>query len=244
MTRNALKTLAAVSALSLATPALANVEVTSNGPIVQLSVTETVKAEPDMVTIGAGVSSRAKTAVEAMRTNAREMTAVIDRLKALGVEERDIQTSGISLYPQYDYNRATQQQVFTGYQASNRVSVILREIDETGELLDALVAAGATDISGPSFSMEDDTAAKAQARQAAMKRAEAMARDYANWSGFSNIRLLEVSESVNSNYPQPMLRTVAVQEAAPPPPPISAPVEPGLIGTSVTVSVVYEMEGR
>ncbi|QYU66837.1 SIMPL domain-containing protein [Leptolyngbya sp. 15MV] len=90
-----------------------------------------------------------------------------------------MQTTGINLNARYDYDQARQRQVFRGYQASNRVSVKLRDVAATGRVLDALVAAGATDISGPSFSLDDDTAAKGQARQAAMRKAEAMARDYA-----------------------------------------------------------------
>ncbi len=147
-----------------ATSAAAEVQVTNNGPVVELTINENVEAEPDLVTVSAGVTTQARTAVEAMRTNATQMTAVIDRNKALGVPQRDIQTAGISLGAQYDYNQATQRQVFRGYQASNRVSVKLRDIPRTGEVLDALVAAGATDLGGPDWSIDDDTAARAQAR--------------------------------------------------------------------------------
>ena len=203
-----------VLATALATSAAAEVRVESAGPIVELSVTETVKGAPDIATIGAGVSTMAPTAVAAMQANAAAMTRVIDRIKALGVAEDDIQTTGVTLYPQYDYNQAQQRQIFRGYQVMNRVSVKLRKIERTGPVLDALVAAGATDISGPDFSMADDTAGKAQAREAAMKRAEGMARDYANWAGFANVRLLQVSEAVSGGPPQPMMRAVAVAEQA------------------------------
>ena len=225
------------AAVALAAPAQAEVQVTTSQPVVELSVTETVKGDPDLATIGAGVSSRAATAVEAMQINAREMKSVIDRIKSLGVAEKDIQTTGVSLYPQYDYNRATQQQEFKGYQASNRVSVVLRDIDKTGPVLDALVAAGATDLSGPDFSIDDDTAAKAQARAAAMKRAEAMARDYARMAGYSDIRVIQISENVMVNRPMPMMRMAVAEAAAD----ASTPIQPGQVGSSVTVNVTYEM---
>ncbi|MGB3753535.1 MAG: SIMPL domain-containing protein [Parerythrobacter sp.] len=233
-----LKPLLPVAALSLiSAPAYAGVEVQSEGPVVQLSVTETVKAAPDITTIGAGVSTRAATAVEAMRANAREMTTIINRIKALGIAEDDIQTTGVSLNARYDYNRTTQKQVFQGYDASNRVSIILRDVTETGPTLDALVAAGATDINGPSFSIDDDTAARAQAREAAMTRALAMGRQYAGWNGYNDVRLLEISENVATSRPQPMMRAAVETQMSD----VSTPIQPGLVGTSVTVSVTYEM---
>ena len=144
------------------------------------------------------------------------------------------QTTGINLNPVYDYNNGGP--VFRGYQASNRVSVTLRKIDDTGKVLDALVAAGATDLSGPVFSLADDTAAQALARKAAVQKAEKMAREYAEWSGYTGVRVLRISEGVQSGPPMPMLRTVAMEAAAAP-----TPVQPGMVGTSVTVSVTYEM---
>ncbi|MCB2088003.1 MAG: SIMPL domain-containing protein [Sphingomonadaceae bacterium] len=227
-----------LAAAALASPAQAGVEIDSTGPIVSLQVTETVQARPDMATISAGVTSDAPTAVQAMQANAREMQAVIARIKALGIKAEDIQTTGINLNARYDYDRNTQKQVFRGYQASNRVTVILRDVDRTGQVLDALVAAGATDIGGPSFGMQDDTAAKAQARRAAMEKARGQAMEYAGWAGYSSIRLLEVSESMYSNAPQPMMRAVAMDAVAE-----STPVEPGLIGNAVTINVTYQMVG-
>jgi uncharacterized protein YggE len=225
-----------LAASFLTAPAAAEVQVTSNGPVVELSVTETVEAEPDIVTVGAGVSTQARTAVEAMRTNATAMTAVIDRIKALGIAERDIQTTGINLGAMYDYNQQTQRQVFRGYQASNRVSVKLRDVQRTGEVLDALVAAGATDLSGPDWSIDDDTAARAQARRQAMETARAQALGYARAAGFSDIRLLEVSESIARQPPMPYLAAVRAEAQD-----ASTPVQPGMVQAGVTVTVSYEM---
>ena len=226
--------LAAVSLL--ATPAAAEVEVTSNGPIVELTINESVEAEPDIVTVSAGVTTQARTAVEAMRLNAQAMTSVIDRIKQLGIAERDIQTTGINLGAQYDYNQQTQRQVFRGYQASNRVSVKLRQIDRTGEVLDALVAAGATDLGGPDWSIEDDTAARAQARRQAMETARAQALEYARAAGYSDIRVLEISETIAPQPPMPYLRAVRAEAAD-----ASTPVQPGLVQAGVTVRVTYEL---
>ena len=226
-----------LAAAAVATPAAAaEVQIAATGPVVELTVNESVEAAPDIATVSAGVTTQASTAVEAMRTNAAAMSAVVNRIKQLGIAERDIQTTGISLGAMYDYNQQTQRQVFRGYQASNRVSVKLRDIDRTGQVLDALVAAGATDLGGPDWSIDDDTAARAQARRAAFAKARAQALEYARMAGYSDLRLLEVNESIVSRQPVPMFREVAAQAAD-----ATTPVQPGMVQTGVTVTVKYEM---
>ena len=231
--------IAASAMAALAAPSqAAEVQMDVEGPVVELSVTETVNAAPDIATIGTGVTSEAPTAVAAMRKNAQEMREVIDRIRSFGIRGDDIQTTGVNLNARYDYDRASRRQVFRGYQASNRVSVKVRDVEKVGEILDALVAAGATDINGPSFSIDDDTDAKAQARRAALTRATEQAREYAVWAGYSDVRLLVISESLRTSRPAPMmLRTVSVEAAQD----ASAPIEPGLVGTNVTVNVKFEM---
>jgi len=228
---------AATGAMSFGAQA-ANVEIQAQGPVVELSIYESIELEPDIATIGAGVSTEARSAVEAMRMNALEMRRVINRIKELGVDEKDIQTSGINLNARYDYDRTNQKQVFRGYQVSNRVTVKLREIDQTGQVLDALVVAGATDLSGPSFSAEDDSAAKEQARNRAMERASSRAIAYANFAGYDAVKLLAVSESITGRSPvQPVARSAVAMDALE----SAAPVQPGVISTGVSISVKYEM---
>ena len=230
----------AAAALPLGAPAMAaEVEIEASGPVIELTVYESISAEPDLVMVGAGVTADAPTAVEAMRLNAAQMQRVIDRMRSLGIADKDIQTSGIDLSARYDYDRETQRNVFTGYQVSNRVSVKLRKIGETGEVLDALVAAGATDLSGPSFSIEDDTAAKDAARASAVKRAQERAEAYAALYGYSGVRVLAVGESLSGSVPitEVRLRSVAADAA------MSAPVMPGEVSTGVSITVKYEMTG-
>lgn len=226
------------AAAAIAAPAMAaDVQVASQGPVVELSVTETVKAKPDIADVSAGVTTQAATAVEAMAANARAMDAVVARIKALGIPAADIQTTGINLGAQYDYDQAQQRQVFRGYQASNRVSVTLRDVKRTGPVLDALVAAGATDLGGPNFSIDDDTASRAQARKAAFDKAQAQATEYARWAGYTGVRLLSINEAVNPGRPIPMMMEARQSMADAK----ATPVEPGLVGTSVTVNVTFEM---
>ena len=225
-----------LAASSIAAPAAAEVQVTATGPIVELTINESVEAEPDIATVGAGVTTQARTAVEAMRLNAQQMSAVVERIKQLGVAERDIQTTGINLGAQYDYNQQTQRPIFRGYQASNRVSVKLRQVERTGEVLDALVAAGATDLSGPDWSIDDDTAARAQARRQAMETARSQALEYARAAGYSDVRVLEISETTAPRPPMPYLGAVRAEAAV-----ASTPVQPGLVQAGVTVQVTYEL---
>jgi hypothetical protein len=233
---------AATSALALPAAAFAapQVALTSNGPVVELGVSESVDVAPDIATIGAGVTTEAPTATAALRQNSVEMQKVIARIKALGVAEVDIQTTGINLNARYDYDQETQRQVFRGYQASNRVSVTLRKIDEAGRVLDALVEAGANDLSGPAFGIDDDEPAKAEARKRAVARADAQARDYAAMLGYSGVRVLSISESVAGSGPVfegAKLRAVAAEAAMPP------PVQPGLVQAGISVTITYELVG-
>ncbi|AWW74306.1 hypothetical protein CD351_07685 [Erythrobacter sp. KY5] len=239
MTRTAL-TLAAAGALAMPSGLAAQqVEIEAEGPVIELSVFESVTAEPDLVTIGAGVSTDAATAVEAMRMNAEQMNRVIERIIALGVPEKDIQTTGVNLNPRYDYDRENQRNVFRGYQVSNRVSVKLRDVDETGAVLDALVVAGATDLSGPDFSIEDDEAAKDTARASAVQRAQSRAEAYAAMMGYDGVEVLSISEAIQGRAPMPEMAMRDVAENA-----IQVTgsrIQPGMVNTGVSITIKYQM---
>lgn len=232
----------ALAAIPLAAmPATAaEVQIQAQNPVVELSVNEIVRSAPDVAQIGAGVTTRAATAREAVRQNAEAMDRLIARMRALGIERKDIQTNNFNLNPNYTYNRETGEQTFTGYNVNNNVSVKLRDLKRAGEVLDALVEAGANNIYGPNFMLEDDMEAKATARGNAFKRGRQMAEEYARMSGYSGVRLLEVSESFQSygRVPPPAMaiRTASVAEDA------STPIEPGEVGTGVTITVKYEMQ--
>lgn len=228
----------AASALTLPAAALAaNVEIATGGPVVELNVYESVDVAPDTANIGAGVTTEAPTATEALRQNSAEMQKVIARIKALGVAEKDIQTTGINLNARYDYDQTTQRQVFRGYMASNRVSVILRKIDDTGRVLDALVEAGANDINGPTFSIDDDTAAKDAARKRAVERAQAQAKAYAAMLGYDGAKVLAISEGLTGNSPMPQMAEMRLSATKVD----AAPVQPGMVQAGVNISITYEL---
>jgi hypothetical protein len=237
----ALVAAAVTSALMLPAAAFAapQVTITPSGPVVELSIYESLESAPDRVTIGAGVTTTAPTATEAMRQNAAEMTKVIARIKALGIAEKDIRTTGIALGAQYDYQDG--RSVFRGYQAANRVSVTLKKVEDTGRVLDALVEAGATDLSGPEFSLSDDMAVKEQARQAAVARGEAQAKAYATMLGYTGVRVLSVSENIGSAFPVFEMAKAAATAADVGF--LSAPVQPGEVSTGVSVTITFELLG-
>jgi uncharacterized protein YggE len=117
--------------------------------------------------------------------------------------------------------------------------VVLRSVARTGPVLDAMVAAGANEVNGPQFSLDDDTGARDVARKAAFEKAGKQAASYAQMAGYSSVRLLEINESLTGGGPIPFAArdaVMAVQAVAP-----KTPVEPGQIGTVVQVTVKYEM---
>lgn len=225
-----------------AATAAPQIEIKPTGPVVELSVYETVDVAPDIATIGAGVSTEAPTATEALRQNSAEMQKVVDRIKALGIAAKDIQTTGINLNAQYDYDQGTRRSVFRGYQAANRVSVTLRKVEDAGKVLDALVAAGATDLSGPTFTIDDDTAATAEARARAFARANAQAKAYAAMLGYGDAKVLAITETMTGNGPVPYERAKSLRMAAAPAP-AAAPIEPGMVAAGVSVTVTYDLTG-
>ena len=229
----------AVAALSGGTISAhaAEVQMQASGPVVELGVSETVLADPDMATVGAGVTTRAPTASQAMQENARKMTAVVERIAALGIPDDRIQTTGISLNPRYNYRNDDVPQ-FLGYDATNNVQIELRDMERVGAVLDALVEAGATNLSGPDFGLIDPKSAQAQARRAAFQRGMTQATELARMAGYTGVRLLSVEEAVSENRPMQrdmIVVTASRREGA------SSPVKPGQVGTVVMLTLKYEM---
>jgi uncharacterized protein YggE len=222
-------------ALLAATPALADVTTTPiAGTTLDISATGTSTRTPDLMVIGAGVVTQANKAGEAMRTNATAMTATVAALKRAGIADRDIQTQSINLQPQYRYGDNVPP-VLTGYQASNRVSVRLRDLKNAGSVLDALIAAGANQIDGPTLSVDHPEAALDEARAKALTTARTRAELYAKAAGLTVRRIVRISESDGSSPPIVRPQAMSLRKAD------STPVEAGEQELSVTLSVVFEL---
>lgn len=190
---------------------------------------------PDIVRIDAGVVTQATSAVEAIRQNAARMERVRAALARAGVAPRDIQTSNISLQPDY-LHAENQPPRLTGYRASNQVSVRFRDIAHSGRILDALVAEGANQINGPNLGIDRPEAALDEARVAALANARARAELYARAMNLRVRRVLLVSES-GATVPvrETMLMQASRAEA-------DTRIEPGEQTLSVSLTVSFELE--
>ena len=199
--------------------------------------------KPDLAVFSAGVATSGKTAGEAMAANAAQMTQVIAALKRAGIAERDIQTSNISLNPVYAQQQPRplgsiepEEAKIIGYQANNQVTVRQRKLGEFGKVIDALVAAGANQVNGPSFEVDDSDGALDEARTDALKKARARADLYARATGLKVVRVLTIAESGAYAPRGPvMYRMVANDSAA------ATPVMAGEVALQANVTVQYEL---
>ena len=169
-----------------------------------LAASGEVKVIPDMATITVGVTSNGLTPSGALRANSAAMAQLLAALKAHGVDGRDIQTSNLNLSPQYVY-KPNESPVLNGYQASNQVTLTVRDLAKLGDDMDAVVAAGATNIASLNFGLKNPGAARDAARFAAVKDLQDKAAIYANASGYHIRRLVNLSEGTAA-YVQPVMR--------------------------------------
>ena len=148
---------------------------------------------PDQAQIDGGVTSDAKTAREASDANNAAMGKVLLALKGAGIDEKDYQTSRLSLQPQYAPNRSGPSPV-VGYRASNRVTVRLRDVTKVASVIDMLVGAGANDIGGINFMVSQASKLLDEAREKAIADARRKAEIYAKAAGVTLGEPLSISE--------------------------------------------------
>lgn len=196
------------------------------------------RAAPNQAKLSVGVTTTDITAAAALAENARKMTAVFGALKRLGVPDKAIQTSNFSVSPQYPpYNQnVTGLQRIVGYQVSNQVDVTLDDTRKLGPALDALVAAGANQISSVSFSIKDAGALEATARDAAIADARTRAQTYAKAAGVTLGGVIAIQEGT-IEAPRPMYRAMATTVAG-----VATPTATGEQSVTATVTVVFELK--
>jgi uncharacterized protein YggE len=224
--------IALVSATLLSAPALAQ---TAPSPAVSVTGEATVSVAPDQAQIDGGVTSDARTAREASEANNAAMNKVMQALKGAGIEERDTQTSRLSLQPQYAPNR-TGTSPITGYRASNRVTIRLRDVTKVANVIDVLAGAGANDIGGINFTVSQPSKHLDEAREKAVADARRKAEIYAKAAGVTLGEPLSISEE---GAPAPLFRgKMAAPMAA------GAPVAQGEETLSVTVNVSWAIKSK
>jgi len=168
-----------------------------------------VSVTPDYAQIRSGVTTRAKTVKEAVDANSKLMAAVTAALRDSGIAEKDIQTSRFTIQPVYDRPDPRAEQRLTGYSVANQVSVTIRQIGKVADVLDRLVAAGATDAGSIAFLVSDPSKALDQAREAAVADARRKAEVYARAAGVRLGPVQWITEDTGSPGPVPMVRAAA-----------------------------------
>ena len=243
MPRNPLRPLLLASALSLGFATMtshAQTPVTSaasasQGTLLSVSAQAEASRVPDVASLSAGVVTRAEDANAALRANADQMARVMDAIREAGIAGKDIQTTGINVNPDYQY-ADNQPPKITGYQASNNVSIKVRDVSRLGKVLDALVASGANQVNGPSFEIDEPEAVYDEARRAALDKARKRADMYAESLGLKVKRIVSVSEGGGFQPPQPMMMKAMAMDARE-----SSPVSPGETTLSASLDVVFEL---
>jgi uncharacterized protein len=244
--RRALGTIAVVGAAiawgATAAPGVATAQTPADATDLRtISVTGSGTAEvvPDIARVSVGVSARGADATEASGKAAEQMQAVIDALVGAGVAKADIQTNRVDLEPVRRRDSSGEgTRAIIGWQASNRVSATVRDIDTTGDVIDAAIAAGATDVGNIAFRKDDPSAAEAEARQAAVDDAATTARQLATAAGVDIVGVANITEGDSgdavryersADYAAPLMRQA------------TTPVLPGTITIDVTVFIDYEI---
>jgi len=234
-----LATLLAAAAVPAA-PAMAQVTTGLAQPItgtrLELTATGEATRVPNLAMISAGVVTRAPTATAALQQNSARMERVLAALRRVGIAERDIQTSAISLNPEYQYQE-NQPPRLVAYTASNQVTIRFRDIRNSGQVLDILVAEGANQISGPNMTIERPEEALDEARTNAVAAGRARAELYARALGKRVARVISVSEGGGYYPPPPMpMAERAVMAAA------KTEILPGDQKLQVSLAMVFELQ--
>ena len=220
-----------------AQPASTTIQVPADGTLLTVAAQAEARRVPDIATVSAGVVTQATDANGALRQNAERMAQVVAAIRAAGIAERDVQTAGVNLNPQYRYVE-NQPPVITGYQASNTVNVIVRDIGKLGRILDALVATGANQINGPAFDVDRKEEAYDEARREALRKARQRADMYAKSLGLQVRRIVSIDETAGQGVPRPMMRMEAKAMAADV---AQTSISPGENVLGLTLNVVFEL---
>lgn len=199
-----------------------------------------VQAVPDIAVLSLGVQAEAMTVAEAQDMASRAMDAVMAALKAKGVADKDIQTTGYSVYQQTRWENDKQESVVTGYQVSNNVQVKVRQVADAGTVLDAAVAAGGDliRVQGVYFQVDEPAPYLEQARAKAVADAKAKAEQLAGLAGVSLGKPIYISENSYSPVIYRGAEMAASDSSMPAP---TTPITPGETTITANVQIVYSI---
>lgn len=212
-------------ALPMAAPALAEGTITVTGEA-------SIPATPDMATVSLGVTTEGATAAEAMAANTAALNAVIARLTSAGIEDRDLQTSNLSLNPNWTGYDSGSTPTISNYVAMNMLNVRVRDLAALGGVLDASIADGANTLNGITFELAEPRPAQDEARKSALADAKVLAELYATAAGVTLGKVMAINESQSYGGPLPVFMNDA--KASGP-----VPVATGQIALQSQITVTY-----
>ncbi|MDW6023054.1 SIMPL domain-containing protein [Mesorhizobium sp. BAC0120] len=232
------KLLAAALAAAIALPAVAHAAEPPPRRIVVMGEGEaTVK--PDIALLSLSVMREAATAREALDANNKAMADVIAAMKGSGVADRDLQTAGVQINPRYDFQNkpdGSQESKLVAYQVTNSLSVRVRDLSKTGEILDKSVSLGVNQGGGVTFTNDDPSATLKEARKKAVADAIDRAKTLTEAAGVKLGQVMEISDVAFRQPPVP-LAAKAFDRAAE-----AVPVEAGENSYRVQVNVTFELD--
>ena len=204
---------------------------------ITVSAAGTVQATPDMATITLGVTNQDTQASVAMQATSDAVSRIMSRLDEKGIEARDVQTRDLSLSPVWSNrnNVPGQNPEITGFAASNRVFVRVRDLTKLGEIMDAVIQDGANDFGGLSFDVQDPKPLEAKARAQAVAEATAKAEQLAQAASVTLGPVQSIDEQGGGVQPMPHMRQMSMAEAG------NVPVAGGEVSISVNVLMEFEI---
>ncbi|RWX16429.1 SIMPL domain-containing protein [Rhizobium beringeri] len=240
-TRTVLMTALLALPLAAAAPAFAQ-EMKPREPVISVTGDGESSVAPDMAIVNFAVVKQAKTAREALDENNKAMNDVLAALKSGGIAERDLQTSGFSIQPQYNYPQPVdgqqQQPQLIGYQTINSVTVRLRDLAKLGAVIDQSVSLGINQGGDIQFTNDKPDAVIEEARKAAVADAVKRAKTLSEAAGVKLGRIIEINENVPRAMPQPVYRATMMKEASD----AAVPVQSGENNYNVSVTVTFAIE--
>jgi len=204
----------------------------------ELSVTGKgeVLASADIAFLQIGVERTEKTATEAQYTAAKKSQNIVASLEKMGIAKDKIETVSFNLYPKFEYDKGESK--FVGYTASNQIKVIIEKLEEMGKIIDATIAAGATNISGLNFSLKDESPYKKIALQKAFEDAKGKAEILASSSGQILDKIQRIQESevgIISPLVEARVMSAGAGGGA------ETPITPGKVKVQARIEVTYEL---
>lgn len=208
-------------------------------PHVVVSASEEVDVAPDRAHLSVSVETRGRTSQLASQDNARIAAAILESLQRAGIAAAQIRTIGLTVNPEYRYPEGGGRPTVVGYQARNSVEVEIRNLSRVGSVVDAALAAGATNISGPSFTLANPDSARREALATAVRRAQADAEVMARAAGQRLGTVLELTSGGGMEQPMfdrsPMLMSARAEGA------VETPVSTGMIKVRASVTMRIQL---